>query len=251
MTLRPVLLITGASVGIGQHVAQHFARCGYDVAGGSRSAERLEETADAVAAHGGRFLPLVADLRSADAATDAVVSVQREFGRLDVLVNNAAAGFTCPAADLTYNGFTTTMDVTFGSTFWFSQAAYEVMREAGGVIVNMASVTGSLPVRNMAVYSAAKAAVISLTRSLAAEWGPSVRVVGVAPGTIETEGMRALLDDGERHRRASALPSGRLGHPGDVASLVEFLVSPEASFITGSTIFIDGGEIATTNLTLA
>lgn len=246
---RSVALITGASVGIGQAVALRLASQGYDIAGGSRHAERLEDTAALVRQAGSRFVPLVDDVRDPESSVRAADVVQREFGRLDVLVNNAAAGFSSPAEELSPRGFRAIVDSTLAATFWYCQAAWSAMHPRGqGVIVNMASIAALRPTRGMAVYSAAKAGVVALTRALAEEWAPEIRVVGIAPGTIETEGTRGVLSTEELRRRADAIPRKRLGHVDDIAGFVEFLVSPAADFLTGTTVLVDGGQTASVRI---
>lgn len=244
---RPVALITGASVGIGQAISVVLARAGYDIAGGSRHRSRLDPVRMMVEQECAAFMPVVGDIRHADTAGRAIEDVVSRFGRLDVVVNNAAAGFHCSAESLSENGWHATVGITLAGTWWFSQAAGRVMLEQdeGGVIVNLASVAGQQPSPMMAAYGAAKAAVISLTRSLAVEWAPKVRVSCVVPGSILTEGTAAMLGDGTEGRRKmeGRIPFGRLGQPDEVAAAVLFLAADSPPFLTGAVINVDGGGL--------
>jgi NAD(P)-dependent dehydrogenase (short-subunit alcohol dehydrogenase family) len=244
---RPVTLVTGASVGIGHAICRRFAAAGYDVAGGSRTADRLASVQDAVQDAGGAFLPVVGDIREHTTAEQGVAAVFERFGRLDVLVNNAAGGFYCASERLTPGGWYATLNITLSGTWWFAQAAGKAMleRPEGGVIINLASVNGQQPSPQMAAYGAAKAGVISLTRSLAVEWAPRVRVVCVVPGTILSENTAELMRDpaatAEMLRR---IPDGRMGEVDEVANVVTFLASADASFVNGAVVNVDGGGLA-------
>jgi NAD(P)-dependent dehydrogenase (short-subunit alcohol dehydrogenase family) len=244
---RKVALVTGGSAGIGHATCTAFAAAGYDVAGGSRSEERLATVRRAVEGAGGAFLPVVGDVREPATAERGVERVLERFGRLDVLVNNAAGGFYCPAEQLTPGGWHATVGITLSGTWWFAQAAGRVMlsQPGGGVIVNLSSVGGQQPSPRMAAYGAAKAGVISLTRSLAVEWAPRVRVVCVVPGTILSENTGEIVrEPAVREAMLARIPEGRMGEVEEVASVVVFLASDGASFVNGAVVNVDGGGLA-------
>lgn len=241
--MRPVVLVTGASVGIGRATARTFAERGYDVAGGSRTAKRLDDVAREVTEAGGRFLPVVGNIREPATATAAIDAVRERFGRLDVLVNNAGGGFPADAADLSENGWRAILGSTLDGTWWFSRAAYPELRKNSGVIVNIASIAGLRPSPRMTAYAVAKAGVIALSRALGIEWAPDVRVVAIALGTVATEGLLDLLgEDGMAQVAATQIPTARPGRPEEVADVIHFVCSPRASWLTSTTIVLDGGQ---------
>ena len=175
-----------------------------------------------------------------DTATPArlVDEVASRFGRLDVLVNNAGITLSKPALELTADDFDSVFQVDVRAAFLASQAAARAMGERGGVIVNITSVHEHVPRAGFALYAPAKAALGMLTRSLAIELAPAIRVVSVAPGVIATE---RNVDDAERLH--PEIPLRRAAEPEEVASLVSFLVSDEARYATGASFLLDGGLI--------
>jgi NAD(P)-dependent dehydrogenase (short-subunit alcohol dehydrogenase family) len=233
-----VALVTGASRGIGKAVAGSFAAAGASVMLSSRKQDALDEAAKEMTGEVATFAANVGDIDAAQACVAATVD---RFGPVDILVNNAA---TNPYFGRTLAVDPSRYDKTFqvnlrGPVFW-SQAVWESgMKERPGVIVNVASVGGMRAEVGLGVYNLTKAALIHLTRQLAAECGPT-RVVGVAPGLVQTD-FAAYLVDNFGEQLAKSLPLKRLGQPQDIANLVTFLVSDLASWITGETYVIDGG----------
>jgi NAD(P)-dependent dehydrogenase (short-subunit alcohol dehydrogenase family) len=176
------------------------------------------------------------DLADPDVPARLVEEVVARFGRLDALVNNAGITLSKPALELTADDFDTVFGVDVRAAFLASQAAARAMGERGGVIVNITSVHEYVPRAGFALYAPAKAALGMMTRSLALELAPAVRVVSVAPGAIEVERTRSDVDE-----LREEIPLRRAGRPEEVASLVSWLVSGEAQYATGASFLLDGG----------
>jgi NAD(P)-dependent dehydrogenase (short-subunit alcohol dehydrogenase family) len=227
-----VALVTGANTGIGLAISERLLREGYALGFATHSQDK--QTAAELSALG-KLHALWGDLAEPDLPAAFVAEVAEFFGRIDVLVNNAGLTTAKPALELTVKDFDQTFAVDVRAAFLASQEAARRMGE-GGVIVNITSVHEHVPRAGFAVYAPAKAALGMLTRSLALELAP-VRVVAVAPGAIATE----------RNVEASELrpeiPLGRPGTPEDVAAAVAWLVSDEASYVTGASFLVDGGLV--------
>jgi NAD(P)-dependent dehydrogenase (short-subunit alcohol dehydrogenase family) len=235
---RPVALVTGASRGIGRAIAATFAASGAKVMLSSRKQDQLEEAAASMEGETAVFAANAGDVAAATACVDATIE---RFGALDILVNNAA---TNPYFGATLEVDESRYDKTFqvnlrGPVFWSQAAHQRAFAEQPGVIVNIASVGGLRAEFGLGVYNLTKAAMIHLTRQLAAEIGPT-RVVGIAPGLVQTD-FAAFLVDNFGERLAASLPLKRLGEPQDIANLATFLASDLAGWITGETYVIDGG----------
>jgi NAD(P)-dependent dehydrogenase (short-subunit alcohol dehydrogenase family) len=233
-----VALVTGASRGIGRAIAASYAAAGARVMLTSRKQDQLEEAA---AAMGGETAVFAANAGEPAAAAACIDATLDRFGRLDVLVNNAA---TNPYYGATLGVDESRYDKTFqvnlrGPLFWCKAAWDKAFSAEPGVIVNIASVGGLRAEGALGVYNLTKAALIHLTRQLASEIGPT-RVVGIAPGLVKTDFAKVLVDSfGDQLARS--LPLKRLGEPQDIANLALFLASDAASWITGETYVIDGG----------
>ncbi len=238
-------VVTGASRGIGRAVAETLAGAGAKVALASRKQEALEEVAGSINETGGAAVAIAAH-NGDKAALQALVSETIErFGRLDILVNNAATNPHFGAileADDSY--WRKTIDVNLMGNVWLSQAAVRHMRAGGGgKIINIASVVGLNPGRYQGIYSITKAGLISLTKTLALELGPdNIQVNAVAPGLIQTQFARALWANDDLMRAVIAgTPAGRIGQAADVAGLALYLASPASDFTTGGVFVVDGG----------
>ena len=240
-----VALVTGGGTGIGAGMTEALARHGCDIAIASRRLSHLDPMVERITGLGRAALAVELDVRDRAACDGAIARVLDHFGRIDVLVNNAAGNFLTQAAKLSERGWRAVVEIVLNGTFNMSQAVYESMREAGaGSIVNITTTYTATGAPLMAHSGAAKAGVMNLTRTLAVEWGSDgIRVNAVAPGLVEdTEGARRLADSiGFTPIYAEGVPLGRLTKIEDVASAVLFLVSPGAAQITGIELTVDGG----------
>lgn len=229
-------LVTGGTAGIGRAAADLLVRAGAEVVITGRDAERGVKAADAL---GARFIAAdLSDLESVRALADSA-------GEVDILVNNAASFPGAMTVDQDVASFERTFDTNVrGAYFLVAALVPGMVRRGGGSIVNVTSMVASKGVPGASTYSASKAALESLTRSWAAEFGRSgVRVNAVAPGPTATEGVVAEWGD-TNDELGRALPLGRTAQPSEIAESVLFLASPRASFITGSTLHVDGGGVA-------
>ncbi len=241
-----VALVTGGGTGIGAGITRAVARHGADIVLASRRRAHLEPMADEVTQLGRQALICRLDVRDRDACDEVVAQALDRFGRIDLLVNNAAGNFLVRAAELTDKGWRAVLDIVLTGTFNMSQAVYPALRDAGGgSIINITTTYVGSGAPFMAHSGAAKAGVLNLTRTLAVEWGADgIRVNAVAPGLVaETEGARRLAESiGIVDAYRAQVPLGRLVTIDDVASTVLFLASDAASMITGVEITVDGGE---------
>ena len=239
-----VALVTGASKGIGRAIAASYAAAGASVMLVSRKQEQLDAAAAEIeAAGGGAVATFAANTGDTAAGRAAVAATLERFGALDILVNNAATNpYQGPIMGVDESRYDKTWQVNLrGPVFW-TQAAWEgwMKDHEGSVVVNIASVGGMRVEGSLGVYNLTKAALIHLTRQLAAELAPRARVVGIAPGLVVTDFAKVLVDTfGESLVRR--LPTRRLGQPQDIGNLALFLASDAASWITGETYVIDGG----------
>ncbi|MBI2461455.1 MAG: beta-ketoacyl-ACP reductase [Candidatus Rokubacteria bacterium] len=236
-----VALITGAGSGIGEATARRFAREGARVAVNDAEASRAKRVAEGILADGGRAIAVEADVARAAEVDSAVRRVLEEWGRVDVLVNNAGITRDAMLAKMTEEQWDEVLAVNLKGAFLCARAVLPGMRERGwGRVVNTASV-GALGNIGQANYAASKAGVIGLTRTLALEYARyGVTVNAVAPGATLTP-MLAAVPDQVREKIVARIPAARLASPDEVAALHCFLASEEAGYITGQVIFIDGG----------
>jgi 3-oxoacyl-[acyl-carrier protein] reductase len=234
-------LVTGASRGIGAAIARRLARDGCAVAiTYSASPEKAQAVAEAIAADGGVAMAIAADASDAAAVVAAVDAAAARFGRLDILVNNAGMGVAATLEDIQLADYDRCFAVNVRGVFVAMQAAARHMQR-GGRIITIGSINGDhIPFAGGAVYAATKAAVAGLTRGVARDLGPrGITVNVIQPGPVDTDMNPA---DGPWAGAAkAAMALGEYGEPDDIASLVAFIASPEARFITGASLNIDGG----------
>ncbi len=244
-----VAIVTGAGRGIGRAIALALADAGADVAVASRTPSELETLAAEVRALGRRALVAPTDVTDREAVEALVARTLEEMGGLDVMVNNAGiAPFTTPFLDTPPEEFDRAFRANVDAVVHGARAAGRVLVARGsGVVLNLASIDAFMAEAGLAYYNAAKAAVVSLTRTLAPEWAPhGVRVNAIAPGWIDTP-MNApeKADPSAEARILSQIPMGRWGRAEEIAAAAVFLCSDLASFITGEVLVADGGQTVT------
>ena len=239
-----VAIVSGASKGIGAAIAERLAEDGAEVVVNySKSAREAEAVVARIQAKGGKARAVHADVSKQAEAKALVDATLRDSGRLDILVNNAGVFEFLPLSNIHEEHFDRQFDLNVKGLLFTSQAAANAFSDHGGSIINISSVVSQSPVPNGSVYSATKAAVDAITKSLAAELGPKkILVNSVLPGMTETEGVQAMR--GSKEMRANVVPQtplGRIGQPRDIANVVSFLASDEAGWITGQAIPVSGG----------
>lgn len=239
-------LITGASRGIGREIAVAMAGAGADVALVARGADGLAETAGLVARHGRKAFVIQADVTQQDAVAQAVAAAIQRLGQVDILVNNAGgSNFVVPFTDLRLPGWDKIMTLNLSSAMYACHAIGPHMLERGsGSVINIASVAGVMSAPFLSPYGAAKAGLISLTRSLAVEWAErGVRVNALCPGWTATDLNRNLWEDGDLGQRTiEPVPMRRWGQAEEMAGPAVFLASGASSYMTGQILVVDGGQ---------
>ena len=237
-----VVIVTGASSGLGVAFATGFAEAGADVVLAARRVDRLAQTAQAIEPTGRASLSVACDVADPDACQNVVDEAMQRFGRVDVLVNNAGVGTAVPATRETPDQFRQVIDINLNGSYWMAQACGKVMTP-GSSIINIASILGittaGLP---QAAYAASKAGVIGLTRDLAQQWSgrKGIRVNAIAPGFFASE----MTDEYPPEYLASQVPRmllGRIGDPAELAATAIWLASAASGYVTGQTIPVDGG----------
>lgn len=241
-----VAIVTGAGRGIGAEIARSFGEVGARVVCVARTARQLDETVASIDAAGGEAVALPCDLFDPEAADRIVDLAQERFGRIDVLVNNAGGGGHVPTKHAKDEHFEAAIGLNFRAPFYMSRAVAPHMKDAGGVMLNISSGfsraanIGSIP------YGGAKAALEQMTRMMALEFAPEIRVNAIRVGAVTTENMKqtflaAMPGIGEK--LASWTPLGRLGEPRDIALAALFLCSPASDYVTARILPVDGGVV--------
>jgi glucose 1-dehydrogenase len=241
-----VAVVTGSARGIGRAIAEAMAREGAAVLVTDVLSAAAEETAAAIERAGGRAGAVTADLKNPATHELIVQTALDRFGRLDILVNNAAIEFRESFLDARPETWDATMSVNLKAPFFLAQqAARAMIASGGGKIINIASIHDFQPMRNISIYSIAKGGLMMLNKSLALELAEhKINVNAISPGAIETDLNRAVLADPAHRARVSAqIPWGRIGRTEDIAGAAVFLASSEADYMTGATIYVDGGML--------
>jgi NAD(P)-dependent dehydrogenase (short-subunit alcohol dehydrogenase family) len=237
-----VVIVTGASSGLGVSFAQAFAEAGADLVLGARRVEKMTRTAALVEQAGRRAYTRKTDVVDPEQCQQLVDAAVAEFGHVDVLINNAGVGTAVPSTRETAEEFRAVVEVNLNGSYWMAQACGRVM-QPGSSIINIASVLGlttaGLP---QAAYSASKAGVIGLTRDLAQQWSgrKGIRVNALAPGYFASE-MTDELKPGHLDSLMPRIVLGRLGDAAELAATAVWLASPAGGYVTGQTIVVDGG----------
>ncbi|MGQ0571132.1 MAG: SDR family NAD(P)-dependent oxidoreductase [Armatimonadota bacterium] len=240
-----VAIVTGGGGGIGGAIAARLAADGNAVAVADLNPDAAQRTADAIARGGGRSTAYPLDVTDPHQVNDVVTRIVADLGRVDILVNSAGIQFNCASVDLLPKDYLRILGVNLNGTVYCCQAAgRQMIRQGGGVIINLSSLASRFGWPRRMPYAVTKAGVAALTRSLAVEWAPyHVRVVAIAPGYVATELVRSAFAQGHVSPDAvlSEIPQRRLAEPEEIASLASFLASPAAAYITGQEIVADGG----------
>lgn len=240
-----VALITGGSRGMGQATALGFARAGADIALASRKLPELEKVAEEIRALGRKSLAVSAHVGKMEDISNLVTRVVAEFGKIDILVNNAATNPTmAEAIEVDERAWDAIMTLNVKGVFFLSQAVAKVMKEhGGGCIINLASAGGIRP-HMLPIYSISKAAVVMATKVMALEWAKyGIRVNAVAPGLVQTRFSQALWGDEKiLAKLLSRVPMRRFAKPEEIVGTMIYLASSASQFVTGAIISVDGGE---------
>jgi NAD(P)-dependent dehydrogenase (short-subunit alcohol dehydrogenase family) len=239
-------LVTGAGRGIGKAIALRLAREGADVAVTDINGEAAETTAKEIAALGRRSFATPSDVGNYDQAQSMVAAAIKALGKIDILVNNAGTSKAQPFLETTKESWDAQLGVHMTGTFACSQAAARDMRTRNyGRIVSMASVAGQMGPIDLAAYGAAKAGIIGLTRAMSLELSDyGITANAVAPGPIDTELLRSAWPADVYAERGNHIPAKRLGKVEEIAHAVSFLASPEAGYVSGIVVTVDGGSVA-------
>ena len=240
-------IVTGGGRGIGREIALTFARQGADVALAARSKADLEETAHQAERHGVRALVLPTDVTDYPAVERLMSETVSALGRLDVVVNNSGIARVAPLAEASLADWQAILDVNLSGVFRGCRAAAPyLIRQRAGKIVNLASVLAAVGLPGYTMYAATKGGVISLTRALGVEWARhNIQVNAIAPGWFVTDMNEAAFADPKIHERLTRdVPARRTGRLEEIGPLAVFLASAGSDFMTGQTIFLDGGHTA-------
>lgn len=242
-------LVTGAARGLGTAIAVGLARDGFDLALTATDATRLADTIAAVEPTGCRAIPITLDVRSVPSVEQAVARAVEALGGLDVLVNNAGITARTPALEVTLEEWNEILRVNVTGVLLMSQqmGRHLVAEKRAGCIINIGSTHGLIGFPQRISYGTSKGALAQMTRMLAIEWAPhGIRVNAIAPGTVETASRKEFFAANPATHEAMLrrVPVGRFATPDEVASMVSYLASPEAAYVTGQVLIMDGGLIA-------
>jgi NAD(P)-dependent dehydrogenase (short-subunit alcohol dehydrogenase family) len=242
-----VAIVTGASRGIGRAIAVALAEAGADVALAGRARPDLDETAERVRGHGRRALVVPTDIRAFTEVEALVAGTLRDLGRLDILVNNAGVAKVAPLAETSVEDWRWMVEANLSGVFYGCRAAApHLIAQQRGKVINVASVLAAVGLPGYTIYSATKGGVVALTRTLGVEWARhGIQVNALAPGWFATDMTHpAFADPRIGDRLTRDIPMRRIGNPDEIGALAVYLASPASDFMTGQTVFLDGGHSA-------
>ena len=243
-----VAIVTGGGRGIGRAIALGLAKAGASVVVASRTADQINAVAGEIRAMGAQALPVVTDLADGAQLEQLAVETVNQFGRIDILVNNAARSFMRSLMDLREDGWDKVFDTNVKAVWLLSRAvARQMMAQKSGRIINITTVGAEKAELGMAAYGCSKAALKMLTRCMAREWAAfGIQVNAVGPGLTRTDFSKPIWSNPDIEKHVTALlPMGRIGEPEEIVPAVLFLASDAASYMTGHTIYVDGGALTT------
>lgn len=242
-----VAIVTGASRGLGQAMAIGLAKAGADIVAVASKLENLEQTQQAITELGRKVLPMACDNRNPEQINTVIEKSVEQFGKIDILINNAGTIRRAPAAEYSDEDWAAVIDTNLTGVFQFCRAAGNIMlRQGSGKIINIASLLSFSGGICVPAYSASKGAVAQLTKALANEWAKdNIQVNAIAPGYFETDNTANLRKDEKRFTEISArIPAGRWGKPEDLAGAAVFLSSRASDYVNGHVLLVDGGWMA-------
>jgi NAD(P)-dependent dehydrogenase (short-subunit alcohol dehydrogenase family) len=244
-----VALITGGSRGIGKATALGFARAGADIAIASRTLSELEIVAAEIIGLGRKALPIAAHVSKLEQISSLVQVVHEEFGRIDILVNGAGTSpALSPMLEIEERLWDSIMNLNLKGLVFLSQAVARIMKEHGGSIINVASINSYMHEPNIGIYAISKAAVVQATKIMAEEWAKyNIRVNAVAPGQIHTRLGDSIFEAMPEYKKVflERVPMKRIGDPDEIVGAMIYLASDASSYVTGTTIIVDGGTLTT------
>ncbi len=246
-----VAIVTGAGSGIGEAIAVRFAEEGATVILVGRTAAHLQQTLDKFGVNGEESIIYEVDVTNEAGMKQLFENVYNQFGRIDLVVNNAGIGLAATVTETSVEEWEQMMDINVKGVFLGCKYSIPYMqKQREGVIINMASIAGVVGMYSRAAYCASKAAIIGLTKSIAIDYAEeNIRAVAISPGTVATAYVDKILKDHpspqtQRKAMEERQPIGRMGTPAEIANAALFIASDEASFVTGSNFIIDGGLVA-------
>lgn len=238
------VVVSGGTSGINLGIARRFAERKHKVSVFSRTAEKVDACVEGLRELGASAFGTTADVRDPEGVQRALAGAVDAHGAIDVLVSGAAGNFPAPAAAMSSNAFASVVGIDLQGSFNVARAAFEHLTKPGGCVIHISAPQAFVPMMLQAHVCAAKAGVDMLTRTLALEWGPmGIRVNSLVPGAVDdTEGMKRLISDEKMKKELQAsIPLGRLSRVEDCADVAEFLASPQAQYVTGVVLPVDGG----------
>ncbi len=240
-----VAIVTGSGRGIGQCIGLTFAEAGAKVVFAARTEKDIQENADKAKAMGAQALAVKCDVMDDHQLKALVDKTIQAFDKIDIIVNNVGGSRPNQIAGTSREQFIKAFDFNVATTFSFTRICLPYLKESKGCIINISSAAGRLVQPNFTVYGTLKAAVDHLTRLMASDLAPDVRVNAIAPGSIVTDALKGFLEPSLRQKMAELTPMKRLGNPEDIAAAALYLASPAGGWVTGKILQVEGGSVTT------